>query len=95
MAEEEALDRKLVYKFINCVGVYPLGSLVQISDGRIGIVWSSTHIVTKPVVKCFYSSITHQAIPVSWVNLAVRNEQITKSVSCSDLTISVEPYYKD
>lgn len=95
MAEEGALDRKLVYKFINCVGVYPLGSLVQISDGRIGIVWSSTHIVTKPVVKCFYSSITNQATPVSWVNLAVRNELISKSVSCSDLTISVEPYYKD
>ena len=33
--------RDLVYKFINCVGMYPVGSIVELSDGRVGIVWSS------------------------------------------------------
>jgi hypothetical protein len=34
-------DELLVEKFIQCVGVYPLGSVVELRSGQIGIVVSS------------------------------------------------------
>lgn len=33
------LDKELVYKFINCIGIYPEGSIVALTDGNQAIVW--------------------------------------------------------
>jgi len=37
---ENDLDSELVEKFIQCLGIYPIGSLVQLNTGEIGIVLS-------------------------------------------------------
>jgi len=38
----ELFDELLVEKFIQCVGIYPLGSVVELRTGQIGIVVSSS-----------------------------------------------------
>jgi hypothetical protein len=37
----ETLDRELVQKFIKCLGIYPIGSLVRLSTGAMAVVLSS------------------------------------------------------
>ena len=48
---EADFDRRLVDKFIQCVGIYPLGSLVELSSGEVGVVTANNHQApTRPVV---------------------------------------------
>lgn len=39
---EAQFDKKLVEEFMSCMGVYPIGSIVELNNGRIGIVISTT-----------------------------------------------------
>ncbi|GIU30807.1 HD-GYP domain-containing protein [Shewanella sp. MBTL60-007] len=88
------LDQGLVYEFIRCIGVYPVGSLVQLSDGRIGIVWEAKgRDVLHPKVKCFYS-VKHKCYTqVEIVDLLRSPLNIEKGVSPSSLEIDPTPFY--
>lgn len=56
-------DQKLVMLFIRCIGVYPVGSLVLLSNKCIGLVTKSNKKApTSPVVKLFYSLVGHHFI---------------------------------
>ncbi|MBK1727054.1 HD-GYP domain-containing protein [Halorhodospira neutriphila] len=39
----QAFDRELVYEFIRCIGVYPPGTLVRLSDGYLAVVLEANH----------------------------------------------------
>lgn len=88
------LDQGLVYEFIRCIGVYPVGSLVQLSDGRIGIVWEAKgRDVLHPKVKCFYS-VKHKCYTqVEIVDLLRSSLNIEKGVSPRSLEIDPTPFY--
>ncbi|ABZ74738.1 metal dependent phosphohydrolase [Shewanella halifaxensis HAW-EB4] len=88
------LDQGLVYEFIRCIGVYPVGSLVQLSDGRIGIVWEAKgRDVLHPKVKCFYS-VKHKCYTqVEVVDLLRSPLNIEKGISPSSLEIDPTPFY--
>ncbi|MCE9686177.1 HD-GYP domain-containing protein [Shewanella sp. AS16] len=88
------LDQGLVYEFIRCIGIYPVGSLVMLSDGRIGIVWESTgRDALHPVVKCFYSLKHKRYIDVTMVDLLKVDLNIDRGVSPSSLEIDPTPFY--
>ncbi|MGR5211146.1 HD-GYP domain-containing protein [Vibrio rotiferianus] len=88
------LDADLVYKFINCIGVYPVGSLVQLSDGRVGIVWTSSQSQPlKPIVKCFYSRKYKRYTDVAMVDLKSSSLTIEQAVSPSTLEVDAKPFY--
>ncbi len=88
------LDNDLVYKFINCIGIYPVGSLVELSDGRVGIVWTGNdNQPLKPEVKCIYSNKYQRFIDVSLVNLKSSSVTITKAISPNTLKFDVTPFY--
>ncbi|MGP1388544.1 MAG: HD-GYP domain-containing protein [Vibrio diabolicus] len=88
------LDADLVYKFINCVGMYPVGSIVELSDGRVGIVWSSNDSqALKPEVKCFYSRKYQRYIDVAMVDLKNSLHKIERAVAPSSLGIDPKPFY--
>lgn len=88
------LDKDLVYKFINCIGVYPVGSIVELNDGRIGIVWTSNHDEPlKPEVKCFYSRRFKRYIEVSYVDLKHSSAKIEKAVAPHNLEIDPTPFF--
>ena len=66
----DKLDQSLVYEFIRCIGVYPVGSLVQLSDFRVGVVWHhQEQTQLKPIVKCFFNAELQQLIPITFVDL--------------------------
>lgn len=88
------LDSDLVYKFINCVGMYPVGSIVQLNDGRVGIVWTSNSSQPlKPVVKCFYTRKYNRYIDVVMVDLKSSAYVIEKAVAPSMLEVDPQPFY--
>ncbi|KGY12952.1 HD family phosphohydrolase [Vibrio tubiashii] len=89
------LDKQLVYKFINCVGIFPVGSIVELSDGRVGIVWSSNQIEPlKPEVKCFYSRKYKRFVDVSFINLKTSNLTITKGIALNQLEVDAKPFFE-
>ncbi len=88
------LDRALVYEFIRCVGVYPVGSLVELSDGRIGIVWqASNRDALHPILKCFYSIKHKRYTEVAMVDLLKTDLHIERGVSPSSLDVDPSPFY--
>ena len=88
------LVEKLVYEVIRCVGVYPVGSLVELSDGRIGIVWEAKdRDALHPILKCFYSIKLKRYTNVTMVDLLKSDLHIERGVSPSSLNVDPAPFY--
>lgn len=88
------LDQELVYEFIRCIGVYPVGSLAELSDGRVGIVWTSKdRDALHPIVKCFYSLKSKRYTDIVMVDLLKSELNIERGVSPSSLDIDPTPFY--
>lgn len=64
-------DRQIFQAFVKSLGIYPVGSLVQLSSGRLGVVIEQTgkSLVT-PVVKVFFSTKSNMRIVPELINLA-------------------------
>lgn len=65
------LDPQVFQVFVKSLGIYPTGSLVRLSSGRIGVVTEQNHgTLLKPLVKVFFSTKSDMRIPPEVVNLA-------------------------
>ncbi|EGU36454.1 HD-GYP domain-containing protein [Vibrio ichthyoenteri ATCC 700023] len=88
------LDKELVYKFINCIGVYPVGSIVELSDGRVGVVWTSNQDEPlKPEVKCFYSRKYKRYVDVAYVDLKHAPIKIERAIAPHNLEVDATPFF--
>ncbi|WP_018692746.1 HD-GYP domain-containing protein [Algicola sagamiensis] len=64
-------DTDLVNKFINCMGVHPVGSLVKLKSDKIGLVMESNKAEPlRPIVKTFYSTKFYRYTEIRDINLA-------------------------
>lgn len=77
----DKLDQELVNAFIRCINVYPVGTLVKLKSGRLGIVTEvNEKAPTKPVVKLVYSAKHNRHIQVEMMNLAqVESDKIVSA----------------
>ncbi|WP_378081667.1 HD-GYP domain-containing protein [Aeromonas bestiarum] len=85
-------DRGLVTKFIKCMGVYPVGTLVQLSNQRLAIVMQrNPHEPLKPVVKVIYHATQRHYLEVQWLDLAKSGvqESIESTVDPKEFGISL------
>ncbi|MBU2864564.1 HD-GYP domain-containing protein [Reinekea forsetii] len=65
------LDKELVYDFIRSLSVYPVGTLVELSNGRAGVVLEANRRSPKhPLVKVFYNTRHNHQIEQEIINLA-------------------------
>lgn len=85
-------DRLLVTKFIKCMGVYPVGTLVQLSNQRLAIVMQrNPQEPLKPVVKVIYHAAQRHYLEVQWLDLAKSGvqESIESTVDPKEFGISL------
>lgn len=72
-------DARFFQAFVKSIGIYPVGSLVRLTSGRIGVVTEQVATaLTKPKVKVFFSTKSDLRIPAEVIDLAAPdcNEKI-------------------
>lgn len=76
-------DRKLLYAFVKAVGIYPVGSLVRLSSGRVGVVTEpGDHSLLQPKVCVFFSLNSGKRLTPHIIDLA--------SLYCEDNIVGPE-----
>ncbi|MEG3638029.1 HD-GYP domain-containing protein [Magnetococcus sp. PR-3] len=92
--ERGTLDAKLVEMFIRVVGIYPVGSLVRLADGRVGVVMrNNPKDLLHPSIKVVAKGTDNSAISPKRLDLANhRNEEGLRIVGTeSPATTRIDP----
>lgn len=63
-------DEKIFQAFVKSIGIFPIGSLVRLQSGKIGVVIDQSETLLAPIIKTFYSVKTKERITPGIVNLA-------------------------
>ena len=89
------LDVALVQQFIKCLGVYPVGSLVLLSNDRLAMVLKQNDSPLSPIVKVFYSVKSSHYLTPKDIDLSSDNSlKIQKAVIASDYKIDVNSFFE-
>ena len=72
-------DPKIFQAFVRTVGIYPVGSLVRLSSGRLGVVIEQNQAtLLKPKVKVFFS--TKSKVPIEQVVINLAHAQCQETI---------------
>jgi putative nucleotidyltransferase with HDIG domain len=64
-------DQRVFQAFVKCLGIYPIGSLVRLASGKLGVVVEqSEKSLLHPQVKVFFSTRAMTHIPVELIDLS-------------------------
>lgn len=64
-------DERIFQAFVRCLGIYPIGSLVRLASGRLGVVMEqSENSLLKPRIKVFFSTKSQTYISPEVVDLS-------------------------
>ncbi|MFL7013551.1 HD-GYP domain-containing protein [Enterovibrio norvegicus] len=88
------LDSDLLKRFIRCIGFYPIGSVVELSNGRIGLVCNENpDDLMTPTVKLFYSGRTESFREVEYIDLKKRPDlKIVRGLTEAKLKTSFKEF---
>ncbi len=90
-------DEELVEKFIQCLGVYPVGTLVKLNSGKLGLISQLNRSrPLHPYVKVFYNTRLNQAIPIEEINLSEskHKDQIDSCIRPEEFKINLPAFFK-
>ena len=92
----EELDINLVYDFIRCMSVYPVGTMVELSNQCLGVV-TIAHATRadRPTVKLFYDKQQRKYIRAKVIDLsseAYLGLSITRAVDPNTLSVKVRNF---
>lgn len=70
-------DTRIFQAFVKCVGIYPVGSVVRLDSGKVGVVTEqNSPSLLRPKIKTFFCARREQYIPVTELDLS--------EASCTD-----------
>ena len=84
----------LVKQFIRCLGIYPIGTLVELDSGNVAIVIEQGEKdLLNPKVRIIYNTHKKGMVPVKELDLSKTDDRIVKSVSPQDYQIDLAAFY--
>jgi HD-GYP domain-containing protein (c-di-GMP phosphodiesterase class II) len=86
------LDVKYVHAFIKAMGIYPVGSLVELENGMAGVVIEETEVTLKPVVRVMYNLQSKCFVSVKRLDLSKDDIGIVKSINPNDHGIKLKDF---
>jgi cyclic di-GMP phosphodiesterase len=90
-------DETLVDKFVQCLGLYPVGTLVKLTSGKLGLISQlNKSRPLHPFVKVFYNTRLNQAIPIVELNLSEskHKDQIESCIKPEEFKINLPAFFK-
>ena len=85
------LDSELVEHFIQAIGAYPVGSLVQLNSNKIAIVERRNKLDSlQPGVRSFFNCEKKEYQDSEEIDLSVNEDFIVKGIKASDLNLDME-----
>lgn len=91
LAHKGQLDTKLVDQFIKCIGVFPVGSLVQLKSNKLALVQvRNDENPTNPQVHSFYSVRLNQFLHKQEIDLADCNDEIVRGVRAEEFDLDMD-----
>jgi putative nucleotidyltransferase with HDIG domain len=93
----DSYDKELVEQFVQCLGLYPVGTLVKLNSGKLGLI--SRLNKSKPLhpfVRVFYNTRLNQAIAMEEVDLSKpkNNDQIDCCIKPEEFNINLLGFFK-
>ena len=96
LTKDNRLDQALVKQFVRCVGVHPVGSLVKLKSGRLGIISKQNpDSLLSPVVMTFYSVNGGHFNEIKRIDLATTDDEIESGVRPDDFGINLPKFFKE
>lgn len=91
LAKQNQLDSDLVDHFIKCVGVFPVGSLVQLKSNKLALVKVRNDKDTiNPQVHSFYSVKLNHFLNKQEIDLAESDDFIVKGVRAEEFDLDMQ-----
>ncbi|MGB0860665.1 MAG: HD-GYP domain-containing protein, partial [Pseudoalteromonas spongiae] len=93
-----SFDSELVARFIQCIGIHPVGTLVKLKSQKLGIVSQSNfEQPLKPTVKVFYSAKHQHYTEVQDLNLASNriDDELESSIKPEDFGIDLIKFFRN
>ncbi len=70
-------DDRIFKAFVKTVGIYPVGTLVRLKSGRLGVVvGQSAKSLLLPVVKVFFSTLSNARIRMEQIDLSLAGDAV-------------------
>ena len=94
----EKYDESLVKQFVQCIGIFPVGSLVKLDNEKIAMVLKQHDVhATKPLVKVFYSIRSSHYLEPKELDLAASSNRvkIVDAVIASDFKLDFNKYFNE
>ena len=91
LARKNQLDKNLVDQFIKCIGVFPIGSLVQLKSNKLALVKvRNDEDPTNPHVHSFYSVKLNHFLNKQEIDLSDSEDSIVKGVRAEEFDLDMQ-----
>lgn len=96
LSDSTGLDQTLVNQFIQCIGVHPVGSLVKLKSGKLGIVSKiNPKDPISPHVMTFYSVTSNHFNEIKKIDLSHYDDEVVSGVRPEEFRINLPKFFKE
>lgn len=96
MANNQGLDQPLVNRLIGVIGVYPVGSLIKLKSGKLGIVSRrNPSDMLQPQVMTFYSVNSGYFQEIKRVDLSKGQDEIESAIGPDEFALQLPKFFTE